>query len=87
MGAIIRKGGFGYPILIAISFFLVFWVLNITFKNMAETLAMNAIVAAWLPCGIMLPLGLWLTYKAMHDSKIISFDVMKDKIAALIKRK
>jgi lipopolysaccharide export system permease protein len=87
MGAIIRKGGFGYPILIAISFFLVFWVLNITFKNMAETLAMNAIVAAWLPCGIMLPLGLWLTYKAMHDSKIISFDVMKDKITALIKRK
>lgn len=87
MGAIIRKGGFGYPILIAITFFLVFWVLNITFKNMAETLAMNAILAAWLPCGIMLPLGMWLTYMAMHDAKFISFDTVKDKIIKIFKRK
>ncbi len=80
MGAIIRKGGFGYPILIAIIFFLIFWIMNITFKNMSESLTIHPVWAAWLPCCIMFPLGGWLTWKAMHDARFISLDVLKARI-------
>ena len=74
MGAIIRKGGFGYPLLIAIIFFMLYIVLNIFCKKLAETLVLNAVLAAWVPCLILFPIGLWLTYKAMNDSKVFNTD-------------
>ena len=71
MGAIIRKGGFGYPILVAIIFFVTFIVLTIFYKKVAETFAMPAVQAAWMPCIILFPIGIFLTYRAMNDSKIL----------------
>ncbi len=65
MGAIIRKGGFGYPILISIIFFVLFMVLNIFFKNVAEKGAMNPDLAAWAPILVLTPIGAWLTYRAI----------------------
>ena len=74
MGAIVRKGGFGYPILIAIIFFMLYIVLNILFKKLAESLVIGAALAAWMPCIILAPLGILLTYKAMMDSKMLDID-------------
>lgn len=75
MGAIIRKGGFGYPILVSIIFFIVFVVLMIFCRKFAEAYYITAAFAAWLPCIILLPVGLFLTYKALKDSKLM--DVAK----------
>ncbi|MEM1321057.1 MAG: LptF/LptG family permease [Bacteroidota bacterium] len=72
MGAIVRKGGFGYPILIAIIFFMLFIVLNVMCKKLAESFVVSANFAAWIPCMILFPIGLMLTFKAMNDSKIIN---------------
>ena len=74
MGAIVRKGGFGYPILIAILFFILFIVLSIFFKKLAESFTISAAIAAWAPAGILFPIGLFLTTKAMNDSKILNVD-------------
>lgn len=74
MGAIIRKGGFGYPILISIIFFMLFIMLTIASKKMAETFVMHPILAAWLPCFVLFPIGIILTYKAMNDSKLLNLD-------------
>jgi lipopolysaccharide export system permease protein len=74
MGAIIRKGGFGYPILIAILFFMLFVVMNIAFKNVAEKGVMSPVLAAWLPSGVLFPIGIFLTIKAMNDSKLLNLD-------------
>ena len=74
MGAIVRKGGFGYPILIAIVFFMVYIVLNVFCKKLAESFVMRAEFAAWVPCAILFPIGMFLTYKAMHDSKLLDVD-------------
>ncbi len=70
MGAIVRKGGFGYPILIAIIFFMVYIVLNVLFKKLAESFMIPPLLAAWSPCLILLPIGLFLTYKAMKDQEL-----------------
>ena len=70
MGALVRKGGFGYPLLIAIIFFMLFITLTLTFKRMAEALVVPTLLAVWLPNLIILPIGFFLTYKAMNDSKV-----------------
>lgn len=74
MGAIVRKGGFGYPILVSIIFFMLFVILTIFCRKIAETFAVPAAVAGWLPCAILFPIGLILTRKAMNDSKVINLD-------------
>jgi lipopolysaccharide export system permease protein len=74
MGAIIRKGGFGYPILISIVFFVVFIILTIMCKKLAESSTLGPVLAAWMPCLVLFPIGFMLTVKAMNDSKILNAD-------------
>lgn len=74
MGAIVRKGGFGYPLLVAISFFMLFMVLNMTFKSLAEKLIIPPWLGAWMPCIILFPVGALLTYKSLNDAKILDFE-------------
>ena len=74
MGAIVRKGGFGYPILIAILFFMLFIILNILFQKLAESYVLPAEVAVWCPIMILIPLAFVLTMRAMSDKKIINLD-------------
>lgn len=74
MGAIIRKGGFGYPILISILFFMVFIILTIMCKKLAESNSIVPALAAWIPCIVLFPIGMVLTTKAMNDSKMLNAD-------------
>jgi lipopolysaccharide export system permease protein len=67
MGAIVRKGGFGWPLLISIVFFMVFTVITIFSKNIAERFVIDAVTAAWMNCMVVFPMGLLLTYWAMRD--------------------
>jgi lipopolysaccharide export system permease protein len=77
MGAIIQKGGFGMPILVAIVFFMVYMVTNIYCKNLRNTNDLSAIMAAWLPVFFMIPIAAVLTYRALNDYKFINFDPAK----------
>lgn len=74
MGAIVRKGGFGYPILISIIFFMIFIVLTMFCREVAESYVIPAAASAWIPCGIMFPIGVILTSKAMNDNKLVNTD-------------
>jgi lipopolysaccharide export system permease protein len=89
MGAIVRKGGFGYPILISIIFFMIFITLTIFNRKVAETFVLPAAVAAWVPCMVLFPVGLYLTYKAMNDSKLnlFNFDRIRKLFAKLFPKK
>jgi len=86
MGAIIRKGGFGFPILIAIVFFILFTVLNMLFKKIAETFVIEPVLATWLPVLIIFPMGVFLTSRAMSDKKVVDFDIMLQSISGFFKR-
>ncbi len=74
MGAIVRKGGFGYPLLIAILFFMVFIVLNILFQKLAESFVIPAEIAVWCPLMVLIPISYILTTRALKDKKILNFD-------------
>jgi lipopolysaccharide export system permease protein len=77
MGAIIQKGGFGMPILVAIGFFLVYYLLFAYSKGFDKSTVFLAIFAAWFSVLIMIPLAALLTYGALIDYKFVGFDPVK----------
>jgi lipopolysaccharide export system permease protein len=72
LGAIIRKGGFGYPILVSIIFFVTFVFLAILCRKLAESYLMTPFWAAMTPCVILAVFGLYVTRKAMNDTQLFS---------------
>lgn len=75
MGAIIRKGGFGVPVLVAIVFFIFLYVLTIIGDKYAKDGLLWVPVGAWLANLILLPIGLFLMQRARHDSRLFDKDV------------
>jgi lipopolysaccharide export system permease protein len=82
MGAIIQKGGFGYPILVAIGFFVFYIISTIYCKNMKDAGSLTAIQSAWVPVFIMVPVALLLTWRAVNDYKM-SLDGTGKKLKTL----
>jgi lipopolysaccharide export system permease protein len=72
LGAIIRKGGFGTPVVIAVFVFLMYYIVSITFEKMSRELVISAFWGMWTGSLIMLPFGIFLTLKAANDSLIVS---------------
>ncbi len=70
MGSIIRKGGYGYPLLIAIIFFMLFVVLNIMGEKLNKSNTISPMLAAWLSSMILTPFAFLLTYKAVRDENL-----------------
>ncbi|MGG9970219.1 LptF/LptG family permease [Ferruginibacter sp. SUN002] len=72
LGSIIRKGGLGMPIVVAIVFFLLFHLLNIFGEKLAKDAVIPVVAGAWLPVFVLAPVGIFFTYKAMHDSQLFN---------------
>ncbi|MBL7813452.1 MAG: LptF/LptG family permease [Saprospiraceae bacterium] len=86
MGAIVQKGGFGYPILVAIVFFMVFMISMIYGKNLKDAGSISPVTAAWVPVAILIPIAIVLTYRAVNDYKLTpaTFDKIGKKLQGLI---
>jgi len=80
LGAIIRKGGLGLPIVIGVVLFLTYHFIGIFAKNSAEDGSIDAGFASWLSSLIMLPLGVYLTYRATTDQGLFDIDGILDPI-------
>ena len=74
LGAIIRKGGVGMPMVVAIVFFMVFHILSTIGKKFAEEGQLSPFMGMWLSIFVLTPLGVFLTYKAMRDSALFNID-------------
>ncbi|NOY47600.1 MAG: YjgP/YjgQ family permease [Chlorobi bacterium] len=74
LGALIKKGGIGLPIVIAIVLFLTYHFIGIFAKNSAEDSSINPILATWLSTIIMLPLSIYLTNRATKDRSLVDLD-------------
>lgn len=72
LGSIIKKGGLGMPLVVAILFFLIFHLLNMFGEKFAKDSITSPIVGMWLPILVLAPIGVFLTYKAMHDSALFN---------------
>jgi lipopolysaccharide export system permease protein len=74
LGAIIRKGGIGMPLVIAVSFFVVFHITSVTGEKLAKTSAMPPWMGMWIATGMLLPIAFWLIFKARNDAQIFNKD-------------
>ena len=74
LGAIIRKGGLGMPVVVADLFFVLYYVLSIVGEKSAREGAMSVFGGAWLPAFVLVPISIFLTYKASVDSAIFERD-------------
>ncbi|MEE4177008.1 MAG: LptF/LptG family permease [Bacteroides sp.] len=74
LGAIIRKGGFGLPVVISVLFFVVFHVLSITGEKFAREGVLAAHQGMWIAPLVLLPVGIILTVKASTDSSLFDVD-------------
>lgn len=72
LGSIIRKGGLGMPLVVAIIFFLIFHLLNMFGEKFVKDDITTPFLGMWLSILVLAPLGALLTYKAMHDSQLFN---------------
>jgi lipopolysaccharide export system permease protein len=77
LGAIIKKGGLGAPLVFATLFFILYYILTIAGENMVDSDVMVPWKGLWLSSFILAPLGAFLTYKAVNDSALFDRDVYK----------
>jgi lipopolysaccharide export system permease protein len=71
MGAIIRKGGFGMPMLIAVLFFLLLHVLNITGEKLSKEMVLVPEFGMWISVIVLSVIAIFVTYKAVNDSRFM----------------
>lgn len=84
LGAIIRKGGIGLPLVFAIILFLIYHFIGILAQNSAETGKLSPFLSAWISTFIMFPLGIFLTYRATTDQGFGSFDFISVPLRKLL---
>ena len=77
LGAIIRKGGLGTPVIISVLFFILYWVFDITGKKLARDGVMSPFSGTFISTAVLLPIGVFLTYKATTDSALFNKDIWK----------
>ncbi len=72
LGSIVRKGGIGTPVIFAVVFFVIFFLLNNFGKKFVKEDVLRPLTGIWMATFILLPVGLFLIYKAMHDSQLMN---------------
>ncbi|NQV53728.1 MAG: YjgP/YjgQ family permease [Flavobacteriales bacterium] len=86
LGAIIRKGGLGLPVVISVLFFLVFHITSISFEKLAKQGEVEPVFGMWISSAVLLPVGLFLTYKASTDSAILDMETYTKSIERFLRK-
>ena len=74
LGAIIRKGGLGMPTVISILFFIFYYIISLSGEKIARESMVTPFQGMWVSAIILLPMGIFLTYKASTDSAIMNME-------------
>ena len=74
LGAIIRKGGLGMPVVVSVVFFLLYYIISLTTEKFTRESVLSPFVGMWASSFIIVPLGIFLTYKAATDSVIMNIE-------------
>jgi lipopolysaccharide export system permease protein len=87
LGSIIRKGGFGLPMIMAIIIFVIYFFISQLGKNLAEESAITATLGSWLSTLILLPFGILLTRRATQGMAIFNIDTVFEKVKNIFKKR
>ena len=74
LGAIIRKGGLGMPIVISVAFFVIYYIISISGEKFAKEGTWSSLLGMWISAIILSPLALYLSHKANNDSALLDID-------------
>ncbi len=87
LGSIVRKGGIGTPVVFAVIFFVIFFLLNNFGRKFVKQDVLQPVTGIWLAVAVLLPVGLFLIYKARNDSQLLNkefyYRVFKKVIPAI----
>ena len=86
LGAIIRKGGLGLPIVFAVLIFISFHFINTFGRKVAEENGIPPVLGSWLSSIVLTPLAVFLTYRATNDNNLINFDTISLPIQTFLKK-
>lgn len=86
LGAIIRKGGLGLPIVFAVLIFITFHFINTFGKRLSQEGGMTPFMGSWMSSFVLSPLAVLLTYRATNDNGLINFDAITTPISQLIQK-
>lgn len=90
LGSIIRKGGFGLPIVVSVILYVCYHIVSLSGEKFAKTLAWSPAAGMWLGITVFVPLGIFLSYQAANDSKIFDASVyinLGRKLSSAFKKK
>lgn len=83
LGAIIRKGGLGMPVVVSVLFFVIYYIISLSGEKAAKEGNWDAIYGMWLSTFVLSPIAIYLTYKATNDSTLLDTDWYAGKIKLL----
>ena len=86
LGSIIRKGGFGLPMILAIAIYVTYFFSNTFGKNLAEESSISAFLGSWVAAFIMVPIGILLTRRATKDKGIFNIDIITQPFLNFFKK-
>ncbi len=84
LGAIIKKGGLGMPLVISVLLFIVYFLIDNAGYKMARDGKMPVWEGIWLSSFVLLPMGVFFTYKAVGDSAVFNMDAYRNLFRRLI---
>lgn len=84
LGAIIRKGGLGVPIVVSVILFIIYYIIDNTGYKMARDGVWPVWQGIWLSSAVLLPLGIFLTSRATKDSAVLNLDAYADFFRQLL---
>ena len=84
LGAIIRKGGLGMPIVVSVFTFIVYYIIDNSGNNLAKEGAVPVWWGRWVSTFVLGPLGIFLTYQANKDSGVFNADLYKSALRWLL---
>lgn len=87
LGAIIRKGGLGLPLIASVIIFVFYYMITIIGEKLTQEGTLIPEIGMWISTIILLPLGLFLLYKSNNDSKLLSIDSYIKYINKLFRKK
>lgn len=86
LGSIIRKGGFGLPLIMAITIFVIYFFISQLGKNLSEESAISALLGSWLSTLILLPFGILLTRRATKGMGIFNIDAFFNRVQKIFNK-
>lgn len=83
LGAIIRKGGLGLPVVVSVIFFVIYYIISLSGEKQVKEGNWEAVWGMWISSFILTPIAVYLTYKATNDSALLDIDWYAGKFKAL----